>query len=109
MAKLPTPDFDEMISNAEQAARLLKSIANANRLVILCSLLQQEMTVTELNKLVPLSQSALSQHLAVLRREGLVTTRKESLLVWYRLASPEVEAILSTLYQLYCDEPNPAT
>ncbi|WP_298444628.1 metalloregulator ArsR/SmtB family transcription factor [uncultured Ferrimonas sp.] len=98
-----------MISNAEQAARLLKSIANANRLVILCSLLQQEMTVTELNKLVPLSQSALSQHLAVLRREGLVTTRKESLLVWYRLASPEVEAILSTLYQLYCDEPNPAT
>ncbi|WP_420811021.1 ArsR/SmtB family transcription factor [Ferrimonas lipolytica] len=100
--------LDDMVTNAGQAAQLLKSIANTNRLVILCSLLQREMTVTELNKLVPLSQSALSQHLAVLRREGLVETRKDSLLVWYSLASPEVEAILSTLHQLFCAEPSEA-
>ncbi|SHI23636.1 DNA-binding transcriptional regulator, ArsR family [Ferrimonas marina] len=95
-------DIEQMADNADGAAKLLKSIANPHRLMLLCLLLKQEMTVGELNAMIPLSQSALSQHLAVLRREGLVATRKESLLVWYRLASPEVEAILATLYGLYC-------
>ncbi|GAA4895542.1 metalloregulator ArsR/SmtB family transcription factor [Ferrimonas pelagia] len=103
-------DIEQMAGNADSAARLLKSIANPHRLMLLCLLLKQEMTVSELNAMVPLSQSALSQHLAVLRKEGMVTTRKESLQVWYRLASPEVEAILATLYGIYCAPPsNPAT
>ncbi|GAA5193926.1 metalloregulator ArsR/SmtB family transcription factor [Ferrimonas gelatinilytica] len=102
MTEASALNIDDMARNANEASRLLKSIANPHRLMILCLLLQQEMTVTELNAQVPLSQSALSQHLAVLRKEGLVQTRKESLQVWYRLASTEVEAILATLYQLYC-------
>ncbi len=102
MTDASTLNIDEMARNANEASRLLKSIANPHRLMILCLLLRQEMTVTELNAQVSLSQSALSQHLAVLRKEGLVQTRKESLQVWYRLASAEVEAILATLYQLYC-------
>ncbi|MBY5923487.1 ArsR/SmtB family transcription factor [Ferrimonas balearica] len=99
-----TSEFDiaDMADNAEAASRLLKSIANGHRLMILCLLLDKELTVGELNDQVPLSQSALSQHLAVLRKEGLVTTRKEAQMVWYQLASPEVEAILSTLHKIYC-------
>ncbi len=99
-----TPEIDiaDMADNAEAASRLLKSIANGHRLMILCLLLDKELTVGELNDQVPLSQSALSQHLAVLRKEGLVTTRKEAQMVWYQLASPEVEKILSTLHQIYC-------
>ncbi|MBY6188782.1 metalloregulator ArsR/SmtB family transcription factor [Marinobacter hydrocarbonoclasticus] len=95
-------DISSMAENAEAASRLLKSIANGHRLMILCLLLEKELTVGELNDRVPLSQSALSQHLAVLRKEGLVSTRKEAQMVWYRLASAEVESILATLHSIYC-------
>ncbi|MBY5994201.1 ArsR/SmtB family transcription factor [Ferrimonas balearica] len=98
----PQIDIENMADNAEAASRLLKSISNGHRLMILCLLLDNELTVGELNDKVPLSQSALSQHLAVLRKEGLVSTRKEAQMVWYRLASAEVEAILATLHQIYC-------
>ncbi|TKB51933.1 winged helix-turn-helix transcriptional regulator [Ferrimonas aestuarii] len=95
-------DLESMTSNAEQASKLLKTIANPHRLMLLCLIGKQELTVSELNEQVPLSQSALSQHLAVLRREGLVSTRKEAQQVWYQLDSPEVEAIINLMYDLYC-------
>ncbi|USD37599.1 MULTISPECIES: helix-turn-helix transcriptional regulator [Ferrimonas] len=97
-----TIDLETMTGNAQQASKLLKTIANPHRLMLLCLIGKQELTVGELNEQVPLSQSALSQHLAVLRNEGLVTTRKEAQQVWYQLDSPEVEAVINLLYDLYC-------
>ena len=92
----------EMEENATRAVTLLKSMANVSRLLILCHLSQGEITVGELVKLVDLSQSALSQHLSVLRREGLVTTRRSSQFIYYSLASDDVKAVIRTLYDRFC-------
>jgi DNA-binding transcriptional ArsR family regulator len=91
-----------MKRNAIKAEALLKLMANAKRLMILCHLSRQEMTVNELLKLVDLSQSALSQHLAKMRVDGLVAGEKRRQSVYYRIAKPEVEALLSTLYLIFC-------
>ncbi|ABL98249.1 metalloregulator ArsR/SmtB family transcription factor [Shewanella amazonensis] len=98
----PNIDVNAMVGNAESAAKWLKAIANPYRLMILCLLLDNEMSVTELNEIVPLSQSALSQHLAVLRAEDLVDTRKSSQLVYYKLKNEQVTEIISILHQRYC-------
>jgi DNA-binding transcriptional ArsR family regulator len=87
-----------------QASRLLKSLANERRLLIMCYLSEGEKSVGELEPLVGLSQSALSQHLARLRREHLVTTRRESQMIFYSISSEEVQTVLGTLYELYCAE-----
>jgi DNA-binding transcriptional ArsR family regulator len=91
-----------MKRNATKAEALLKLMANAKRLMILCHLSREEMTVNELVKLVGLSQSALSQHLAKMRLDDLVAGEKRGQSVYYRIAKPEVEALLSTLYLIYC-------
>lgn len=93
---------EEMAAHAEEAAEVLKSIANPNRLMILCSLVEGEMTVGAINDRVPLSQSALSQHLARLRAENLVATRKEGQTVHYRISDPRIVELMSRLYELYC-------
>lgn len=95
-------DPSELEDKAEQASRLLKSLANERRLLILCHLIQGEKSVGELERLVGLSQSALSQHLARLRKEALVTTRREAQSIFYSVASDEAKAVLATLYELYC-------
>lgn len=94
--------------NAKAASRLLKALANEHRLLILCQLVGRERSVGELVRAVGLSQSALSQHLARLRRDGMVRTRREAQTIWYSIASPEVTAVLGTLYDLYCAAPSPA-
>lgn len=94
--------MDIMEANAERATGLLKSMANESRLMILCQLSQGEMTVGQLADVIPLSQSALSQQLGILRRERLVRTRRESQFVWYALDSEEAKAVIGTLYDLYC-------
>ena len=94
--------LDQMQDNAAKATLLLKSMANETRLMILCQLLNGEKSVGEMHENIPLSQSALSQHLAVLRRERLVSTSRVAQSVFYSLASEEVRAIIETLYQLYC-------
>jgi DNA-binding transcriptional ArsR family regulator len=93
-----------MARNASKAEAMLKSLANAKRLMILCHLVKSERTVGELADLVGLSHSALSQHLAKMRENGLVVSDKRGQQVYYRVASPEVGAILSTLYLIYCRE-----
>ena len=98
-----TISFDEMRENAENATILLKSMANETRLLILCQLAHGERSVSELLDIIPLGQSALSQHLAILRRERLVTTRREGQSVYYALSSSDVRAIIDTLYRLFCD------
>lgn len=102
-------DPSALEDKAERASRLLKSLANERRLLILCHLIQGEKSVGELEKLVGLSQSALSQHLARLRKETLVTTRREAQTIFYSVASSDAEAVLATLYELFCaDDPSPA-
>lgn len=83
-------------------ASLLKTMAHAERLFILCNLLSGEKNVSELLADSSLSQSAFSQHLAVLRKEGLVKTRKVSQEVYYSLADPRIKKIIELLKQLYC-------
>ena len=94
--------MEEMRKSAARATSLLKSMANESRLMILCQLSQQEMTVGDLLEVVDLSQSALSQHLSVLRRSGLVKTRRRSQYVYYSLDSAEVTAVIGTLYDQFC-------
>ncbi|MCG9755265.1 metalloregulator ArsR/SmtB family transcription factor [Shewanella insulae] len=95
-------DVDAMVTNAQSAAKWLKAIANPYRLMILCQILDNELSVTQLNENVPLSQSALSQHLAVLRAEDLVATRKSSQIVYYTLKNEQVTEVISILYKRYC-------
>lgn len=101
------PPIADMEAKAEQAARLLATLAHGKRLMALCYLLQGEKSVGQLAVLAGLSPTALSQHLARMRDLGLVETRREGQSIFYRLASPEVVAILETLYRLFC-APEPA-
>ena len=90
---------------AEQAVGMLKSMANECRLLVLCHLaVEGELSVTQLQERVGLGQSALSQHLAKLREEGLVATRKESQTVFYRVCDPKAEQLLALLHDLFCPE-----
>ncbi|HOY24365.1 MAG TPA: metalloregulator ArsR/SmtB family transcription factor [Cellvibrio sp.] len=99
---LDTTRISEMQAHAEQAAALLKAMANENRLMIMCTLLNGELSVGELNAKVPLSQSALSQHLASLREAGLVNTRKEAQTVYYQVCGDEANKIIAVLQSIYC-------
>lgn len=92
----------QMSERACEAAQLLKVLANEKRLMILCLLSEQERSVSELNELVDLSQSALSQHLAVLREEGLVTTRREAQTIYYSPVQGPALDVMHTLYGIYC-------
>jgi DNA-binding transcriptional ArsR family regulator len=96
--------LDDMQQHAQDAAALLKALANENRLMILCTLMGGEMSVGELNEQVPLSQSALSQHLACLREAGLVSTRKEAQTVFYRLEGDEAAKVIAVLQSIYCPQ-----
>ncbi|MFT4694842.1 MAG: DNA-binding transcriptional ArsR family regulator [Francisella sp.] len=96
-------DLMQMKGNAKQASSLLKAISHESRLLILCLLLRKEMSVGELAEFSDLSQSAFSQHLSVLRKEGLVQTRKESQTVYYSIKDPAVKKILEVLYNIYCE------
>ena len=88
--------------NAAAAAELLRTLAHEARLSVLCELVGGERTAGALVEASGLSQSALSQHLAKLRDEGIVTTRRDGQTIHYRLADPRVETLLATLYQLFC-------
>lgn len=92
----------ELQPNAQKATILLKCMANEWRLMILCQLAEGERSVGELEIELGLSQSALSQHLAILRRERMVQTRRSAQSIIYSLASPEAKAIMATLYELFC-------
>jgi DNA-binding transcriptional ArsR family regulator len=107
----PTVKIVELKKRASRATSLLKAMANTSRLLILCHLAEGEKSVGELERLVGLSQSGLSQHLALLRRKGIVATRREAQSIYYSLASKEAAAIMATLYEVFCakaTKPNPA-
>ncbi|MEX0759238.1 MAG: metalloregulator ArsR/SmtB family transcription factor [Tistlia sp.] len=93
-----------MMSNAEQASRFLKTLANPNRLLILCILSQGERSVGELEGVLKIRQPTLSQQLAILRDEALVETRRDGKQIFYKLASNETERVIGLLYELYCQD-----
>jgi len=88
--------------SAVRVTDLLKAIANPSRLMILCQLAEGEKSVGEMERVVGLSQSGLSQHLAVLRRKRIVATRREAQSIYYSLASKDVEEIMAALYRVFC-------
>ncbi|GGW52843.1 ArsR/SmtB family transcription factor [Alishewanella tabrizica] len=97
-------NLEDMLKNSAEAVKLLKAVSNERRLIILCHLLEGEMSVGEINEKLDLSQSALSQHLALLRRHKLVKTRKEAQTVFYTLNSAEAESLIALLHKLYCQK-----
>src|SRR5829696_1015185 len=105
MHRAPT-DFAAFEANAAEVAQVLRALANERRLMILCKLVEWgEANVNALAEAVGLSQSALSQHLAKMRHEGLVTFRRDSQILWYRIADPRIEQLLATLHKLFCKPP----
>ncbi len=89
-------------ASAGRAAALLRLLSNEKRLMVLCQLADGEMSVGEIQSRVSLSQSALSQHLALLRDDGVVATRRESQTIFYRLADPAAMRVIETLAELFC-------
>ena len=104
---MPLPanaNLSAMQPRVADASRLLKALGNAQRLRVLCLLVDREMSVGQINEQLPdLSQSALSQHLAKLREEGLVVTRREAQTIWYTLEHGPAQQIITTLYGIYCE------
>ncbi|NTS76490.1 winged helix-turn-helix transcriptional regulator [Catenovulum sp. SM1970] len=99
-----TSDLEKLVQSAEQATSMLKAMSNQSRLMILCRLLDNEMSVSALNKDIPLSQSALSQHLAALRKAELVKTRRQAQTIYYRLADDKPQKIIAVLKQCFCPD-----
>ena len=95
-------DMQTMQSAATNASRLLKTLANPDRLLLLCQLTQGEHCVSEMEALVGVLQPTLSQQLGVLRQQGLVTTRREGKQIFYSIASQQALAVMQVLYQQFC-------
>ena len=93
---------EQMQEQCEIAADLLKAMANPQRLRVLCLLIEGERTVSEINDTIPISQSALSQHLAVLRQRSLVQTRREAQTIFYSLADGAALGVMRVLHDAYC-------
>ena len=94
---------DKMKAQANRASQLLSAMSNDKRLMILCQLIGGERTVNELADLLDTRQSTVSQHLALLRKDGFVTPRRDGQTQFYSLAGDEARSILETLYSLYCE------
>jgi DNA-binding transcriptional ArsR family regulator len=91
-----------MLAAADKASELLKSLGNRHRLLMLCQLAEDERSVGELAAFLGMRDSTVSQHLALLRREGLVKARREGQTIWYSLASPPARRVLETLFEVFC-------
>ncbi len=98
-----SPELSELHDKASHAVELLKAMANEWRLMILCQLSEGEKTVSELQQILGLSQSALSQHLAVLRRERIVKATKQAQSVSYALAGDDATRVMHTLHEVFCE------
>ncbi len=104
MTEITPIPLDEMLAHSQQASDLLKIMANQHRLIILCLLHDKELSVSDINDLIPnLSQSALSQHLAQLRKSGLVKNRRDSQNIYYSLSDNKAVSVIHLLHDLYCN------
>ena len=95
-------DLEALRRSADSACRLMKVLSNPDRLLLLCQLTQGEKRVGELEELVGISQPTLSQQLGILRREGVVSTRRDGKFIWYQLNDPRILQLIQTMYRLYC-------
>jgi DNA-binding transcriptional ArsR family regulator len=103
-------NIEKLLPKAEKAEAFLKAIANKHRLMVLCELHNGECSVGALMDTVGLSQSALSQHLAKLREDGLVVTRRDAQTIYYALANDNASRVIAVLYDLFCaDKPSRTT
>jgi DNA-binding transcriptional ArsR family regulator len=102
-------NMQELKANSANAANLLRAVSNRYRLMILCELHNGERSVSELERVVPLSQSALSQHLARLRQGGFVATRREAQTIHYSLSDPRVAHLIRVLHDMFCTRGKPRT
>ena len=102
MFDLANFDVTEFEASASEAAKLLRALSNERRLMILCQLGARELAVGQIQTLVGLSQSALSQYLAVLREQGVVATRREGQTIFYRIADPAAVRVVATLAEIFC-------
>ena len=91
-----------MTAAADDASALLKAMANRHRLIIICQLVEQGRSVGELAELLNIRDSTVSQHLALLRKDGLVTSRRDGQTIWYSLGSQQARELARALYGLYC-------
>lgn len=96
--------LNSMQADVARASVLLKAISNKTRLMIVCQLAEKEMSVGDLLEIIPLSQSAMSQHLALLRREKIVKTRREAQSIIYSLASSQAKTMVDTVHKLFCED-----
>jgi DNA-binding transcriptional ArsR family regulator len=99
-----TFDLNAMRDSADKASNLLKTLANPDRLLLLCQLSQGELCVSDLETRVGLQQPSLSQQLTVLRQQQLVNTRREGKQIFYSIASTEALAVMQLLYSIYCKQ-----
>lgn len=99
-----SPRLERLIRNARQASDLLKALAHENRLLLLCLLSERERSVGELEDILAMRQAAVSQQLARLRYDNLVTTRRDGKTVYYSIANEDVRRVISVLYDIYCEE-----
>lgn len=107
-AQAAAPDTSALQEQSQHAAAFLRALANGSRLLLLCSLVSEELSVSELGARTGIAQPSLSQQLSVLRAEGLVGTRREGKSVYYSIAEPSVLSMLQTLQQIFCPTPAPA-
>jgi DNA-binding transcriptional ArsR family regulator len=95
-------ELDRMVDNAKRASDFLKALAHESRLMILCILAEGEKSVSELEDLLSLRQPTVSQQLARLRADGLVSTRRDGKAIYYRLASEEARTVIGIIYDIFC-------
>ena len=98
-------DIDALIASAQEASEFLKALAHEARLLILCLLIEEEKSVTEIEEILSLRQPAISQQLARLRADGLVETRREGKNIFYSLARSEVREVIGALHRAFCQQP----
>jgi DNA-binding transcriptional ArsR family regulator len=95
-----------MMAAADEASDLLKALANRHRLIIICQLIEKERSVGELAELLQIRDSTVSQHLALLRKDGLVKARRDGQTIWYSIGSAPARELVATLYRCYCAPPS---
>lgn len=95
-------EMEALLAAADRASELLKALANRHRLVIVCQLIERERSVGELAAVLKIRDSTVSQHLALLRRDGVVSARREGQTIWYSIGSAPARDLIETLYRSYC-------
>ncbi|MEK9969310.1 MAG: metalloregulator ArsR/SmtB family transcription factor [Ferrovibrio sp.] len=97
-----SPELEELMANARSASDFLKALSHESRLLLLCLLAERDRSVGELEEILSMRQSAVSQQLARLRYDDLVTTRRDGKTVYYSLANDDVRRVISVIYDIYC-------